>query len=232
MNLLKNICRLSKKLLFLYFIVNSFNLLAADLHTAVQEGNLYSVEKLLYEGAYVNERDGIFGLTPLHFAIIGKNLEIIELLLDYGAKINARDRFSNQNPRYLAEKFHIKYKYLKIIKFFDESDSVNMKDSLLAWTPLHVASYNNYLMGVKVLTDNRADVNARDRFGRTALHYFSLKGNLEAVKLLIEHKLDIDIKDRFGQTALDYARKKEHSKVVDLLTLKSKSLCAVSFNSI
>lgn len=63
----------------------------SELHRAITEGNTEKVERLLAEGADVNERY-ITGTTPLMFAIsTTMNLDTINLLLNLGADVNAQN---------------------------------------------------------------------------------------------------------------------------------------------
>jgi len=55
---------------------------------------------------------------------------------------------------------------------------------------------------------NQADVNAKDKYGRTALMEAAYWGYVDAVKMLIEAGADIDAKSDQGMTALDFASKK------------------------
>src|ERR1041384_7680901 len=57
--------------------------------SAVKEGNLAAVRKLLAKGADVNASDAN-GLTPLMAAISGGNSEIVQVLSSAGADVNAR----------------------------------------------------------------------------------------------------------------------------------------------
>jgi ankyrin repeat protein len=58
---------------------------------------------------------------------------------------------------------------------------------------------------VAFLLERGAEVDARDRDGRTALIYATRAGDLEAVHLLVEAGAYIVMRDRFHKTALLYA---------------------------
>jgi ankyrin repeat protein len=68
-----------------------------------------------------------------------------------------------------------------------------------------------------------ADVNATDRFGKTALMRAALNNHFDVVVLLIESGADVNAKDRDGQTALMYAASALNSEVMDLLLAKGAS---------
>src|SRR5690348_16409327 len=61
---------------------------AADLHEAVQSGNLEDVKALLAAGRNVNQPDSL-GATPLHDAAWNGRHEIARYLLEQGANVNA-----------------------------------------------------------------------------------------------------------------------------------------------
>ncbi len=68
---------------------------------------------------------------------------------------------------------------------------------------------------IKLLLDNKADVNAKDSTGKTALHVAAASGNLEIVQFLIDNKADVNAKDADGQTPLGAV--KNYIEIIDLL---------------
>ena len=64
------------------------------------------------------------------------------------------------------------------------------------------------LAGAQALLDAGADVNARERSGRTALHAAAAKGYSDVVKLLVERGADVAAKDIDGATPIDAANGK------------------------
>ena len=86
-------------------------------------------------------------------------------------------------------------------------------------TPLMVASQYGYLESIKILLENKADINKQTDEGncwsengyeciyngkRTPLMYALQEGQFEVAKYLIENNADISIKDDKGNLALDY----------------------------
>ena len=70
------------------------------------------------------------------------------------------------------------------------------------FTPLIFASDKGNYEIVKLLIDNRADINAKDNNGHIALIEAVDSGNYEKiVKLLVENGADIDAKDNDGRIA-------------------------------
>ena len=78
-----------------------------------------------------------------------------------------------------------------------------MNNSLLYGTTFLIwASTRGYIMDVKSLLDNGADVNARNNNGQTALMGASWMDHTEIVQLLLENGADVNAKSNDGQTAL------------------------------
>ena len=59
---------------------------------------------------------------------------------------------------------------------------------------------------IKELLKKGADVNASDKYGRTALMKAARDGNLDMVKYLAENGADLEASDKFGNTVLDIAK--------------------------
>jgi hypothetical protein len=83
--------------------------------------------------------------------------------------------------------------------------------------PLYYASYIGLEAVVRVLLEHKAEVDAKDRYGRMALHGAAARGREAVVRVLLEYKADVDAKDRYGRTALLWAANRGHGVVVRLL---------------
>jgi ankyrin repeat protein len=70
---------------------------------------------------------------------------------------------------------------------------------------LHKAAKEGNLKLVKELVSKGADVNAKDKYGRTPLHYAAKEGHLDVVKFLVSKGADVNAKDEKGNTPLDAA---------------------------
>ncbi|AZL15206.1 ankyrin repeat domain-containing protein [Rickettsiales endosymbiont of Stachyamoeba lipophora] len=56
---------------------------------------------------------------------------------------------------------------------------------------------------IKLLTENKGNLNAQDNFGNTALHYAAQEGYIETVKILLNKGTNPNITNKEGRTALD-----------------------------
>lgn len=124
----------------------------------------FVVELLRYHRANVNAKNED-GETPLHWAAANGYLKITKILISAGADVNAKNKYG-QTPLHLA----VSRGRLKVAEILISAgaDDVNAKSNS-GWTPLHVAAYQWYSEIAKVLLVHGADVNAKDRNGKTHL---------------------------------------------------------------
>ena len=57
----------------------------------------------------------------------------------------------------------------------------------------------------ELLLANKAEVNAKDNFGRTPLHYGGVFGHKDVAELLLANKAEVNAKDNDGETPLHMA---------------------------
>jgi hypothetical protein len=84
-------------------------------------------------------------------------------------------------------------------------------------TPPLSSSWSGHEAVVRLLLEQKADVDAKDTSGRTALSRAAEMGHEAVVRLLLEQKADVDAKDTSGRTALSRAAEMGHEAVVRLL---------------
>ena len=68
---------------------------------------------------------------------------------------------------------------------------------------------------MKFLVEHSADVESKDKDGRTPLSYACHWGTLEVVKFLVEHSANVESKDKDGRTPLSYACSRGNLEVVN-----------------
>ncbi|GKU09852.1 unnamed protein product, partial [Fusarium langsethiae] len=85
-------------------------------------------------------------------------------------------------------------------------------------TDLMIASHYGHHVIVKLLLNKDAEIEAKDRNGRTPLLLAAWNGHEAIVKLLLDTgKVDPDAKDEYGLTPLSWAAENGHEAVVKLL---------------
>lgn len=140
------------------------------LHSVASKNNIEMAKFLLENKANANIQDKS-GQTPLHYAVSNNNLEMTKLLLKNKVRVDIKDK-SGKSPLHQAAFV----KDIDMIKLLIEKKAdVNSKDNDLN-TPLHYI-YNSSL-GIEklvelsnLLTKNGANINIKNKIGKTALDY-------------------------------------------------------------
>ena len=95
--------------------------------------------------------------------------------------------------------------------------NVNFQDAF-GVAPIHGAARTNRLDVIKILLDNKADINLPTTTGKeTPLHYAARFNNPDVVKLLLDNGASKDSKDASGITPYEAAKKENAEKVLPLL---------------
>jgi uncharacterized protein len=84
-------------------------------------------------------------------------------------------------------------------------------------TSLMLAAANGRNDAVELLIILGADLNAKDKSGRTALIWAASSGHAEPVKTLLKFGADGKVKDSSGNTALSWAKAFNHEEIIKIL---------------
>ncbi|GHM58075.1 MAG: hypothetical protein sL5_02260 [Candidatus Mesenet longicola] len=186
--------------------------LNTELFTAIEEGNLESIEKALIEGADINAKDNA-GYAPLMQAINElptasnddeKYYKVIDLLLaNQQLDINAYDtnKIEPKTALYLATLYLLPKAVEKLL------NHENLSFVAIEQVLNEIKDQDRYLI-IRELVKKEKYID---------LMYAARNGNIAAVKELIEAKTDVNIHSKDDWTALMIAAQEGHTAIVEEL---------------
>lgn len=154
-------------------------------------GDKEMVKFLLSKGADVTAKD-FFKRTPLHLAALNGSVEGAKALLAGGSDVNARDALQETPLFGAAAKGHREVAQLLI----DHKADLKPTDNFWGETVLHKAVQEKQAEIVKLLVTIGADVNAKDKDGRTPLFLAVERKDAVSDKALREHGATLTPEDR------------------------------------
>ena len=161
---------------------------------------------------------------PLFLASENGNTAIVKTLVKAGAKVCVTDNEGRTCLDIAAGNGHTKT--VRYLAGLQEVDVKNVHHQ--HFTALHRAVSKGHVDVVQVLIDAGADVEAKDRMGRSPLHWACEEGRLAIVKMLVKAGAEVCATDNEGDTCFTTAEKNGHTKTVCylmrrvvLLTLKT-----------
>lgn len=181
------------------------------LHLAVKHGNLDMAGLLLEAGADFTVKHA--KMTPLELAYQTDNEDMITCLAQADPEgnhslVEAKGLFlvNRSNNRELIE---------SILHRGADIQAIDSKTSRL--TPLHFMAYYEKTIGIQTLTENGANLEAKEQYGRTPLHYACQFQKLAGAKALLECGADPDPVNKDGETPLYEAAQHGNLELVKLL---------------
>jgi len=161
----------------------------------IQSGDIGLIKLLIEKGVIDLKRDFLM-------AVDTKNIKIIDLMLKEGADINGR--YPDGLNTSTALVYATKEKNLEMVKFLlakgVQVDGVDSYGYTALMRVVAATSKDDNLMDIlNALLQEDADVNAVNKFGKTALLEAN---NKEIIETLVYYGANIDYQDNDGETAL------------------------------
>ena len=171
------------------------------LHCAAINEHIEVLEYVLSLGFDVNDVSNN-GMTPLFCAAkTNSNIEVLKKLISSVADINHKDKDGWSLLHWATENEHIEVLEYVLSLGLD----VNVVDNN-GWTPLFCAAKNNSNVEfLKKLIAFDADINHKDKDGRTLMHFVAGNGQIEVLEYILSLELDVNVTDNDGLTPLFYA---------------------------
>ncbi|KAM6442891.1 fibronectin type 3 and ankyrin repeat domains protein 1 [Liasis olivaceus] len=206
-------------------VVDTLNKLGLTaLMVASQKGYASLVQLLVGKGADVNMKNSS-GKDSLMIACFAGHLDIVQYLRSQGASWLSRDFGGCTAMHWATDGGHC-----NVIEWMiQDGCEVDPKDSGLEWTPLlRLCALTGKTDVATLLINAGANVNIKDKDGKTPLMVAALNNQEDLVSLLLERGADPDIKNEFGKGALEMARGLNRQSVVSIIEEKKKQLSSTS----
>lgn len=190
----------------------------SELVSAAERGDLSAVERLLEEGASVEDRDDS-GRMALVAAAYENHLEVARKLIEAGADVNVKD--DTEQSAYLISTSEVGDDPRLLRLTLENGADVESLDSYNG-TGLIRASERGYAEIVKELLNTDIDVDHVNNLEWTALLEAIILGDggsqhTEVVRLLVDSGADVNLADGDGVTPLEHARKSDYKEIVQIL---------------
>ncbi|XP_018604795.1 fibronectin type 3 and ankyrin repeat domains protein 1 [Scleropages formosus] len=187
------------------------------LMVAAQKGFYRLVRILLEHGASVNTMNSS-GKNSLMLACFAGHLDIVQCLRSAGALWTSVDMGGCTALHWATDGGH-----LEILSYMiDDGCEVDVRDNVSQWTPLmRVSALSGNTSVASLLISGGADVNARDKDGKTPLMMAVLNNHEELVQLLLENGADLNVKNQFGSGAAEMAKAFGRQNIINLFEQKS-----------
>ncbi|XP_016323378.1 fibronectin type 3 and ankyrin repeat domains protein 1-like [Sinocyclocheilus anshuiensis] len=174
----------------------------SPLMVAAQKGFTSLVDILVKHGADINKKDST-GKESLMQACFAGHLDTVKYLRNCGSTCESQDTDGCTPLHWAVDGVHLPV----ITYMIQDGCEVRGRVFLSLWTPLmRVSAISGNAAVASILLQAGADVNVRDKAGKTPLMVAVLNNHVELVKLLLYGGADHHMKNEYGAGAADMAK--------------------------
>ena len=195
--------------------VNAKNRLGfTPLHRAASKGHKDVVQLLLESDAKINVKS-LLGHTPLHSAIFRDHPDVARMLIRHGADVNMQaGSDDNATPMDIAVRKGL----------HDTVELLIESGADIPFPDIHFAAFQGDVSKIKDLIQRGANVDEKDRRGKTPLFFAVCGGQREIVEFLLSNAADVNVKDLDGITPLHHSASCGNLKMTELLLAKGADI--------
>ena len=116
--------------------------------------------------------------------------------------------------------------YIEKLNYLSSKPKINISKELINFERFENFKFKEFFKKInensllKILINNKIDLNQTDKKNKTILHYCVKNGNFESFLFLIKNKININIIDNKGRTFLHYSSKKNQIEITEYLIFK------------
>ena len=190
------------------------------LHTAVKNGEIATVARLIESGSDLDARTQLFW-TPLHFAAKYGQFDCCRLLIEAGASISVPTKLRFFTPLHIAA---LEGRTNIVQLFLEHGADLNLRTAE-GWTPLHAAVEHAHRETVRFLLERGADPNLAKRTTKATfpLHSAARNGRRDILQLLLDYGADPNVQNKYGKYPKDFAKENGFPLLAELLKTKPES---------
>ncbi|MBL8713598.1 MAG: ankyrin repeat domain-containing protein [Alphaproteobacteria bacterium] len=194
-------------------IWNKQDRLNKKLREAILRGSFSQVQKLVDEGASVEDAPGEGKYRPLARAVNENITDIARFLLSRGAEPNGDN---SGVTSYTVVTRALSHKNREMARMLIEAHADIMRPDGDGKSPVHYAAEHGFGDILQLLAEKGADLNARNSQGNTPLHIVAQAGHANIARLLMDHGADAKITNASMNTPADVAEK-DYPRLADMI---------------